>query len=140
MYIAIAPYACTGKIPVHAATQYSFSAGSARVYSIRYFSGDSGGTFISGEDLSGNTFTTPANCTYLAINLFSATHTTSDYNAAIAVAQLELGNVVTQYEAYKVVPELQDENIENGKVINSASVQTALLLRGQIMLTLVLSL
>ena len=93
-------YACTGKIPVDASTQYIFSAGTVLEKYVEFFSGATGGTFISRTITDGAAFTTPENCTYAAVMLFAQSHTTEEYNAAIAVAQLEKGSSATPYEPY----------------------------------------
>lgn len=113
-YAETTSFATTGKIPVKASTQYTFSAGSTAIKTARYFSGESGDTFISGEDIYSGVFTTPANCTFVAINLFGASHTEEQYNAAMAVAQLELGGVATQYEPYKRILTVSLDSVEDG--------------------------
>lgn len=119
-YTASTSFATTGKIPVSPSTQYIFSAGSAAVKTVRYFSGVDGGTYISGGDLNG-AFTTPNNCTFIAINLFGGSHTEAQYETAIANAQLERGSIVTPYEPYMVTPVLPARNIENGSVLEEVS-------------------
>lgn len=96
-------YATTGKIPVEEETQYIFYAGGATVMYCEYFSGESGGTFISRETLNGAAFTTPENCTYVAIMLFGTSHTTDQYNAAIAAGQLNEGSTVLPFEPFDAV-------------------------------------
>lgn len=117
-----ANYAITGKIPVEAETRYIFSAGSAYVFTAQFYSGETGDTFISATDnLSGGSFVTPQNCTFVGINLFATSHTTEQYNAAIAASQLELGSVATTYEPYTETVTLSDENIENGSSLSAIS-------------------
>lgn len=111
-------YATTGKIPVEASTQYAISAGSAAVKTVRYYSGSEGSTFISGADVWDNTFTTPSGCTYIAINLFGAIHTTSDYENAIAVTQLEIGSAPTTFEPYKEILTINLDNVEDGDTLS----------------------
>ena len=112
VYVESDYYATSGKIPVEAETQYTFSANGA-VKNVRYFKGDSGETFISGENTTG-TFTTPALCTFVAVQLFAAAHTTEQYNAAIAVAQLELGSEATPYQPYGTESHILLESIDKG--------------------------
>lgn len=111
-YVESSNFATSGKIPVDAETQYTFSANGA-VKNVRYFKGDSGETFISGENTTG-TFTTPVLCTFVAVQLFAASHTTEQYNAAIAVAQLELGDEATPYQPYGSERHIPLESIEKG--------------------------
>lgn len=93
--------AITGKIPVSASTKYIFSCGGlAVVKKASYFGGTNGGTFLSYETIDGAAFTTPSNCTHVGITFFNVSHTTEQYNAALAVAQLEPGETATPYMAY----------------------------------------
>lgn len=110
-------FATTGKIPVEAETQYTFSANN-QVKNVRYFKGNNGDTFISGENTSG-TFTTPALCTFVAVQLFSNSHTTEQYNAAMAVAQLEKGSVATSYEPYGTTYYVPLDAVEDGEKLES---------------------
>lgn len=110
-------YANTGKIPVTAGTQYIFSAGDIRAKYVEFFSGASGGTFDSRETVNGAAFTVPNGCTYVAIMFFARTHTTEEYNAAIAVAQLEVGSTVTVYEPYGDTRYIPLDAVEDGDAL-----------------------
>lgn len=112
-----ANYATTGKIPVEESTQYIFYAGGARVQYCEYFSGESGGTFIERESLRDAGFTTPENCTFVAIMLFADSHTTDQYNAAIAAGQLNKGSSVKPYEPYGTSYYIPLDTIEDGDKI-----------------------
>lgn len=116
-----ASYAATGKIPVEENTQYTFSATTkAAEYARPYFySGSSGGTYLSRGDQGGTTFTTPVGCTFVAFNLFGRSHTTEDYNAAIAAAMLEIGAVATAYEPYFIKQMVVPSGIEGGSAIGA---------------------
>ena len=93
-----AQWATTGKIPCAAETQYIFSAGGITIHSVNFFTG---ATYLASATLTANgPFTTPANCTHVAINMFAGTHTADQYNAALAAGQLEAGSVATAYAAY----------------------------------------
>ena len=112
-YTAYDIYATTGKIPCEAETKYTFSAGSTTIVAVRYFSGENGDTFISGES-NVTTFTTPQNCTFVAVNLFGSSHTVEQYNSAIAVAQLEKGAVATEYVPFGDTYTVPLDAVENG--------------------------
>lgn len=112
-----ANYATTGKIPVEAETQYIFYAGGKQVQYCEFFSGASGGTFIRRDTLNNAAFTTPENCTYVAIMLFAASHTTEEYNAAISAGQLNAGSTVLPYMPYGDVSYVPLDVIENGDEI-----------------------
>lgn len=116
---ALTAYACTGKIPVAAGTQYIFSAGGVLVKYCEFFSGETGGTFISRVTLDNAAFTTPSGCTHVAIMLFAATHTTADYEAAIAAGQLEEGDTATPYEPYSLKRQVALESVEDGEKLLS---------------------
>ena len=120
-YTASDVFATSGKIPVDPETQYIFSAGGARVKNVRYFKGDSGETFISGENVDDGPFTTPALCTFVAVQLFSATHTIEQYEAAIAVAQLEKGAIATPYEPYGETHYVPLSAVEDGEQLSGLS-------------------
>ena len=111
-------YACSGKIPVDASTQYIFSAGTVLEKYVEFFSGATGGTFISRTVTDGAAFTTPENCTYVAVMLFAQSHTTDEYNAAIAVAQLEKGSTATAYEPYGDTYTVPLDVLEDGGVLD----------------------
>ena len=116
-----ANYAITGKMPVEAKTTYIFSATERAMQytTICYFSGENGETFINRETINGSPFTTPENCSYIGINLFGRTHTEQDFTDAIAVAQLELGNIVTAYEPYSEKRMVSPSNILGGENIEA---------------------
>lgn len=116
-------YAITGKIPVEAETTYIFTTTPfADVYSnVTYYKGSDGNTFISRENSKGAPFTTPAECTFIGINLFGRTHTEADYIEAIAVARLEIGTVASAYEAYEKKRMLSPDNIVNGGALSDAT-------------------
>lgn len=120
-YAASDYFATSGKIPVDAETQYIFSAGGARVKNVRYFKGETGETFISGENVDDGPFTTPALCTFVAVQLFSAAHTTEQYEAAIAVAQLEKGAIATPYEPYGETHYVPLSAVEDGEQLSGLS-------------------
>lgn len=109
-------YAVTGKIPVKPNSAYNFSATDfSTVYArVSFFSGETGETYISRTDMGVVAFTTPVNCTFVGVNLFGRSHTTEEFNAAIASAQLEEGITPTQYEAYSETYKLKQTNIEGG--------------------------
>ena len=117
-------YAITGKIPVEPNTQYIFSstADALRWVEVYYFSGETGETKIDSASITGsNTFTTPANCTFVGFNLFgSSTFTTDEnFNAAIAAAQLEEGTTATAYEPYTLTRMLPTERLVGSENINA---------------------
>ena len=122
-----ANYAITGKMPVEAETIYIFSATERAMQytTICYFSGENGETFINRETINGSPFTTPENCTYIGINIFGRTHTEEEFNEAIAVAQLELGNIATAYEPYSEKRMVSPSNIVGGDKIDAAAEITA---------------
>lgn len=112
-------YAITGKIPVSENTTYTFSSTTKATEYCRpvYFSGSEGQTFISAEANSGTkTFTTPSGCTFVGINMFARTIAEGDYEAAIAVAMLELGSTASPYEPYGGALYVPLDVIEEGDV------------------------
>ena len=114
-------YAISGKFPVDAETQYMFSTqGLAKVKRVFFFKGSDGGTYMSSTVLDNAAFTTPAQCTYAAVNLFAATHTTEQYNAAIAVAMCEKGAVMTDYVPYSVTREVPTNRLVDGVAVEGA--------------------
>jgi lysophospholipase L1-like esterase len=121
VYTATATFATTGKIPCQAVTQYAFSVnGLAPIYAACFFNGE---TFISRSTVlapsgTGVTFATPANCTHVAMNLFAVAHTTEQYTAAMAAAQLELGSAVTPFEAYNTEYLLKSSAYEKKEVVD----------------------
>lgn len=121
VYSESSKFATSGKIPCKAETQYIFSAGGARVKNVRYFKGEIGETFISGENVDDGPFTTPALCTFVAVQLFSASHTTEQYNAAIAVAQLEKGSIASPYEPFGYTHSVPLQAIEDGEKLSGLS-------------------
>lgn len=121
-----ANYATTGKIPVEESTQYIFSAGSAAIKYVEFYSGETGSTFISKLTIDGAAFTTPENTTYISVMLFGASHTTDQYNSAMAVAELNEGATVQPYEPYgdyRIVPL---NVIEDGDKLSGISDATAI--------------
>ena len=116
-----ANYAITGKIPVEANTQYIFHNNSlAKVKRVHYFKGDSGETYISKETLDNAAFTTPAQCTFIGISLFAASHTTEAYTAAMAVAMLEKGEVASDYVPYSVTKKVKTDRLVDGVAVEGA--------------------
>ena len=116
-------YAITGKIPVEAETAYIFSATafSTQYSRVAFFSGD-GSTLIRIANIYGGvSFITPENCTYIGLILFGRTHTDDDFNAAIAVAQLELGTIATAYEPYGKKRMINLDSIEDGDSVEAVS-------------------
>lgn len=116
-----ASYAISGKIPIEANTQYVFSAGTTRIRRAFFFGGQDGNTYLSRVDIASPTgpFTTPENATYVGMEMFAATHTDEQYAAAIAIAQLEKGNVATDFVPFSktcMVPSnaLVDRNAVEG--------------------------
>lgn len=122
-----AGYAITGKIPVEAETTYVFSTTlfSNTYTTANYFSGSDGSTFLSKEANNGSPFTTPANCTFVGINLFGRTHTDQDFDDAIAIAQLEIGTTPTTYEPYEKKRMIYPSNIVGGDAIDAVNDVTA---------------
>ena len=116
-----ANYAITGKIPVEASTQYIFhNNGLAKVKRVHYFKGDSGQTYISKETLDNAAFTTPAQCTFIGISLFAASHTADAYTAAMAVAMLEKGAVASDYVPYSVTNKVPTNRLVDGVAVEGA--------------------
>lgn len=114
-------YAITGKMPVEANKQYIFGTnGLAKVKKAFYYGGSDGSTFLGSETLDNAAFTTPNNCTFVAFNLFAATHTTEQYNAAMAVAQLETGNVATAYVPYSETRKVKTTRLVDGQAVEGA--------------------
>lgn len=116
-------YAITGKIPVEEKTRYVFSAGGANVYRAFFFGGNDGSVYIGATDsgLHDAPFVTPDSCTFVGLSLFAASHTTQEYETAIASGQLEIGGVPTAFEAYKETITLPTDNVKNGNVLDTAS-------------------
>ena len=118
-------YAITGKIPVEAQTQYIFSstADALRYVQVFYFSGETGETKIGDPDVitGSNIFTTPANCTFVGLNLFgTSTYTTDEnFDAAIAASQLEEGTTATAYEPYTLTRMLPTSRLVGGENISA---------------------
>ena len=119
-------YATSGKISVEASTQYIFSAGSAPVKYVEFYSGETGGTFISKTNVDGAAFTTPEGCTYISVMLFAVSHTTDQYNAALAVAQLNKGATVQPYEPYGDYVTIPLDAVEDGDKLKGISSATAI--------------
>ena len=117
-------YANTGKIPVEAGETYIFSAGDIGAKYVEFFSGDTGATFNSRETVNGAAFTVPTGCTFVAIMFFARTHTTDEYNAAIAAAQLELGSTATDYEPYGDTRYVPLDAVEDGDKLEVLSALT----------------
>lgn len=120
-------YAVSGKIPVEAETQYAFSTTEfSKTYSkICFFGGADGSTYLGITDTYGLTvITTPANCTYIGINLFGRSHTADDFAAAINALQVELGGTPTSYEAYSKKRMLSPDYIVDGEAVSAAAAVT----------------
>lgn len=118
-------YAITGKIPVEAEKQYTFSLGDlTNIKRIFFFKGESGETYISNNQYSGITyltFTTPEQCTFVGFNLFATTHTTEQYNAVINRCQLEAGPLVTDYVPYYETRKVPTNKLVDGDALQGAS-------------------
>ena len=101
-YTNSSSYAVTGKMPVQPSTKYKFWAGEG--VNIKYvcqWSGETGDTFVSETNISGAAFTTGANTTFVEFEIFAKTHTTDEYNAAIACAMLVEGETIPEtYQPY----------------------------------------
>lgn len=110
-------WACTGKIPVQAETDYVFSTNTTIVYA-HFFSGETGDTHIERISYSGY-ITTPTECTYVAFSIFGKGHTEEEFESAIDNAQLEIGKTASTYEEYTTTTILRTENIENGDIIKN---------------------
>lgn len=91
-----ANYAITGKIPVEPNTEYVYSG--ATFVRANFFKSDGG--YVKISSTSSNPFTTPADCTYVGITLFGASHSESDYNTAIASSMLEKAHTASAFEPY----------------------------------------
>lgn len=114
-------YANTGKIPVTAGDTYIFSAGDIRAKYVEFFSGDTGATYNSRVTVNGAAFTVPTGCTFVAIMFFARTHTEEEYNEAISVAQLEIGDTVTPYEPYGDTYYVPLSAVEDGEKLSGLS-------------------
>ena len=114
-------YAVTGKIPVEPNTQYIFSTGGvANPRYVVFFGNDDGSRFISENSINGAAFTTTSETTFIDVELFATTHTTADFENAIAHAQLEKGNVATDYVPYSNERKVPTAKLVDGNALEGA--------------------
>lgn len=80
-------------------TQYvvSFNSGIIPVSAVYY---DKNKVYISGETLTGATFTTPLNCAYVRFGIAKTNTTQSITPSDVTQTQLEVGSTATAYEPY----------------------------------------
>lgn len=108
-----AKYAVTGKIPVEPETEYIFSTGGyANPRYVILLGNDDGSRFIREVSINGASFTTTSETSYIDVELFATTHTTTDFENAIANSQLEKGNIATPY-----VPYFEERKVPTNKLV-----------------------